>query len=136
MQYLLDSATNPGSSASKDYIVPYCSNVDPTDGEYPRATVAAQEPVFDVLERALASDDKRHILVLADSGMGKTTLLLNLVARKQRHRCFAPIPLGEAGALERLDAIPNKGDTVLLLDAFDEDPRAIEDRSEEHTSER
>jgi len=114
-------------SAINDYLVPYCSNVDPTDREDLRNTVAVRESVFDALERELAADDRRHILVLADSGMGKTTLLLNLVARGQNRRRFALVPLSEAGALERLEAIPNKRETVLLLDAFDEDPRAIED---------
>lgn len=92
-------------SASKDYLIPYCSNVDPSDREDLRNTVAVREPVFDALERELAADDRRHILVLADSGMGKTTLLLNLVARDQGRRRLALIPLGEADALERLDAI-------------------------------
>lgn len=114
-------------SALKDYLVPYCSNVDPSDREDLRNTVAVREPVFDALERELIAEDKRHILVLADSGMGKTTLLLNLVAREQHHRRLALVPLGEADAMERLEAIPNKRETVLLLDAFDEDPRAIED---------
>lgn len=119
-------------SATKDYLVPYCSNVDPSDRDDLRNTVAVREQVFDALDRELSAEDKRHILVLADSGMGKTTLLLNLVAREQRwrrgsRRRIALVPLGEAGALERLDAIPNKRETVLLLDAFDEDPRAIED---------
>lgn len=119
-------------SATTDYLVPYCSNVDPTDREDLRNTVAVREQVLDALDRELNSEEKRHILVLADSGMGKTTLLLNLVAREHRRghrhgRRFALVPLGEAGALERLVAIPNKRETILLLDAFDEDPRAIED---------
>lgn len=119
-------------SATKDYLIPYCSNVDPSDREDLRNTVAVREQVLDALDRELRAEDKRHILVLADSGMGKTTLLLNLVAREQRRkpglrRRLALVPLGEAGALERVNAIPHKRETVLLLDAFDEDPRAIED---------
>lgn len=119
-------------SATRDYLVPYCSNVDPSDREDLRNTVAVREHVLNALDRELSAEDKRHILVLADSGMGKTTLLLNLVAREQRRkegrrRRFALVPLGEADALERLDTIPKKRETILLLDAFDEDPRAIED---------
>lgn len=119
-------------SATRDYLEPYCSNVDPSDREDLRNTVAVREHVLNALDRELSAEDKRHILILADSGMGKTTLLLNLVAREQRRkegrrRRFALVPLGEAGALERLNAIPQKRETILLLDAFDEDPRAIED---------
>lgn len=119
-------------SAAKDYLVPYCSNVDPSDREDLRNTVAVREGVFNALDRELDAEDRRHILILADSGMGKTTLLLNLVAREQRRgsrrrRRMALVPLGEAGALDKVGAISNKRETVLLLDAFDEDPRAIED---------
>mgnify|MGYP003667511705 CR=1 FL=1 len=116
-------------SASKDYLVPYCSNVDPSDREDLRNTVAVRERVFDALVRELAADDRKHILILADSGMGKTTLLLNLVAREEDRFRFALISLGKSGALEQLKRVPHKRDTVLLLDAFDEDPRAIEDAS-------
>lgn len=115
------------SLAVRDYITPFCSNVDPTDRDDLRDTVAVREPIFDALERELADQDRRHILILADSGMGKTTLLLNLVSRERKRYRFALIPLGEQGAIDRIKGIPNQRDTVLLLDAFDEDPRAIED---------
>ncbi|RYH63952.1 MAG: hypothetical protein EON54_07130 [Alcaligenaceae bacterium] len=119
-------------AAAQDYLEPYCSNVDPSDREDLRNTVAVREPVLAALDRELDAEDNRHILVLGDSGMGKTTLLLNLVSREQRRasaRRFALIPLGEPGALDALRAIPAKRETILLLDALDEDPRAIEDAS-------
>jgi hypothetical protein len=120
-------------AATQDYLEPYCSNVDPSDREDLRNTVAVREAVLAALDRELDADDNRHILILGDSGMGKTTLLLNLVSREQRRRAgarrLALIPLGEPGALDALRAIPAKRETILLLDAFDEDPRAIEDAS-------
>jgi hypothetical protein len=64
--------------------------------------------------------------------MGKTTLLLNLVGRelkkprKQRKR-IALIPLSQPDAIDQIESIESKRDTILLLDAFDEDARAIED---------
>ena len=120
-------------AAMQDYLEPHCSNVDPSDREDLRNTVAVREPVLAALDRELDADDNRHILILGDSGMGKTTLLLNLVSREQRRqvgvRRLALIPLGEPGALDVLRAVPAKRETILLLDAFDEDPRAIEDAS-------
>lgn len=119
-------------AAQRDYVVPYCSNVDPSDQEDLRNTVGVRQGVFDALNRELDTDEKRHILVLADSGMGKTTLLLNLVAkerskRKSKRRRFALVPLGQAAALTQIESIEDKRNTILLLDAFDEDARAIED---------
>ena len=118
-------------AAMQDYLEPYCSNVDPSDREDLRNSVAVREPVLAALDRELDADDNRHILILGDSGMGKTTLLLNLVSREHRRRGsvrrLALIPLGESGALDALRAVPAKRETILLLDAFDEDPRAIED---------
>lgn len=113
--------------AANDYVIPYCSNVDPSDREDLRNTVAVREPVFDALLRDLVAEDRKYILVLADSGMGKTTLLLNLVARQAKRFRFALVPLGEVGALTAIAAVPEKRDTILLLDAFDEDIQAIED---------
>ncbi|MFN9474948.1 NACHT domain-containing protein [Acidovorax sp.] len=120
-------------AAAQDYLEPYCSNVDPSDREDLRNTVAVREPVLAALDRELDAEDNRHILVLGDSGMGKTTLMLNLVSREQRRRTsarrLALIPLGEPGALDAIRAIPAQRETILLLDALDEDPRAIEDAS-------
>lgn len=120
-------------AAAQDYLEPYCSNVDPSDREDLRNTVAVRELVLAALDRELDADGNRHILVLGDSGMGKTTLLLNLVSREQRRRArsrrIALIPLGEPGAIDAIRRIQAKRETILLLDAFDEDPRAIEDVS-------
>jgi len=62
--------------------------------------------------------------------MGKTSFLLNYFARHLRRWCksfqIELIPLGESGLAERLEKIPEPAQTVLLLDAFDEDLEAIE----------
>ncbi len=72
-------------------------------------------------------------LVLADSGMGKTTFMINLYVqytsffnfgRKYKIRLF---PFGDARILEHIkriksEEIPN---TILLLDAFDEDKKVM-----------
>ena len=64
--------------------------------------------------------------------MGKTTLLLNLFAREQKkqaqeRRRIALIPLNRNDAKEQIGKITNQRETILLLDAFDEDTSAIED---------
>lgn len=67
-----------------------------------------------------------QLFILSDAGMGKTSLLLMLKLAHlfsfwpKRYNCLL-LKLGP-DTLERLRAHPNKGDTVLLLDALDEDP--------------
>ena len=119
------------SNALRHYIIPYCSNIDPSNQEDLRVRVGVKEPIFDALESELSSSGgKRHIMVLADSGMGKTTLLLNLFAREQRKRQkakrkMALVPLSRDDAVEQMKRVEKPRETILLLDAFDEDSRAI-----------
>lgn len=73
--------------AQKDYIVPYCSNIDPSNQDDLRITVGVKELIFSALWNEIESTaGQRHILVLADSGMGKTTFLLNLFANEQEKK--------------------------------------------------
>lgn len=73
-----------------------------------------------------------HLLILADSGMGKTTLALNYYLHNdtrpadERHR-IAVIPLGLQDADQRIQSVPDKAGTVLFLDGLDEDPAAVTD---------
>ena len=65
--------------------------------------------------------------------MGKTTLLINLYRRYKRRYCLnanRPIhllPLSHKSVMEKIAEIENRKNTVLLLDAFDEDPKAVKD---------
>ncbi|MEW5834257.1 MAG: hypothetical protein AB1832_04255 [Pseudomonadota bacterium] len=120
--------------AVQRYIEPHTSNVDPADEDDIRNFAFVRESIFAVIERALASNEKIHLLVLADSGMGKTTLLLNFFARElrkpeRRRREMALVPLGRADAEEQIKAVTEKRSTILLLDALDEDTRAIENHT-------
>lgn len=73
------------------------------------------------------SDDK-YYLVLADSGMGKTTFLVNLFVRynsffrMNRPYSIRYIPFASGEVFDNIRAIKREDaiDTVLLLDAFDE----------------
>jgi hypothetical protein len=119
--------------ALENYIPPLCTNVDPAGAEDLRLVVPFKNPLFEIVDDFLATDrTEKHVLVLADSGMGKTSFLLNYYARNRRKRRgqqvrIAVVPLGRPDVLERIERIENKRSTVLFLDAFDEDTRAIED---------
>ena len=67
--------------AKKDYIVPNCSNIDPTNSDQFNSNVGVHQNVYEALDNELATSSKKHILILADSGMGKTTLLTNYFRR-------------------------------------------------------
>jgi hypothetical protein len=118
--------------ATARYIEPDCQSVDPSGGEEFRAVYAARENAFKSLDALFSeSSQYRYTIVLADSGMGKSSLLLNYYARHQRRRrpeyTVALVPLGIPDAIERIKAVSDPADTVLFLDAFDEDTSAIKD---------
>ena len=117
--------------ARKFYVEPDCSNMDPSNERDLRTAVMVKEPVFGALRAELdPAHGHRHILILADSGMGKTTLLLNLFARRSRHvgrQRTAIVPLNRHDALDQIGRVPEPSETVLLLDALDEDVQAIGD---------
>ncbi len=81
-------------------------------------------------------------LVLADAGMGKTTFLINLLYKYSnkligKKYSIRYIALGDPYADEYIekykdDSSPQKdgNKTILLLDAFDEDPKALSDYSQ------
>ena len=77
-------------------------------------------------------DQQRFYIVLAGSGMGKTTFMLNLylaylqrrkVGRAQFH--IRLMPLGYPDLLKRIEQIEEQASTILLLDGLDEDTQAI-----------
>jgi hypothetical protein len=120
-------------SSTEFYVVPNCSSIDLSDEEDVRQTVSTQENIFDLIDRYLfttAAD--RHLLVLADSGMGKTSFVINYYLRHQRlrrsrsSRLFV-IPLGLPDVDDRISRIDDKRNTILFLDALDEDTKAISD---------
>jgi hypothetical protein len=114
------------------YVPPTCQDLDPAGGEEPKLVYAVKQNLFDALDDALSyPTDYRHFFLLADSGMGKTSALINYYARHLRSWTnkykLALVPLGLPGVDERIIQIENKFETVILLDAFDEDTLAIAD---------
>jgi hypothetical protein len=115
------------------YIPPDGSNINPeADQARTRQGLGVRQSVLAALWVELAAEGKHRILVLADAGMGKTTLLLNLMAREQAKKPgiknpMALFALGQTDALDQIKAIADPHATILLLDALDEDLQAIQD---------
>ncbi|NUO80095.1 DUF1566 domain-containing protein [candidate division KSB1 bacterium] len=121
--------------STQHYVDPFCQVVDPAGAEEPRhLAFNPKDNLFKVVDEALAqSTAHRYLILLADSGMGKTSFLLNYFARYLRKgkRGFALqlVPLGIPDADARIATIAKKEKTVLLLDALDEDTLAIVDHA-------
>jgi len=82
--------------------------------------------------------NSNKLLIIADAGMGKTSLLINyhrynlkLFSIKRLLKCyFIPlkiivIPLSSINISNCIDSIEDKSNTIICLDAFDEDSEAI-----------
>lgn len=123
--------------ATTHYIRPKCQDVDPAGSEEFRYVYATKEDLFEAVDKFLASPwEHKYTILLADSGMGKTSFVLNYYAyhwrrgRKQKRFDLAVVPLSIPNADDHIKKISNPKDTVLLLDAFDEDTRAIQNHRE------
>ena len=119
--------------ATRYYVEPFCSSVDPAQEAEPRHLLVTEEKVFRHIDKFLDySSTNRHLLVLAGSGMGKTSLVTNYYVRNLKkpvwkRRRIEAIPLGDPEAEAEIKKIENPKETVLFLDAFDEDPAALRD---------
>ena len=120
---------------TRHYIEPDCQSVDPSGLEDFRAIVPTRVPLFSAMDRILRSPGTmRFLIVLADSGMGKTAFLLNYYARHRRRPWWQTsgvelklVPLNQPDATEMIAAVPeaDRKKTILFLDALDEDQKAI-----------
>ena len=126
----------PVIDKATDLFVPTkCQNIDPSNENEPResfafATKEKLIPFF--IKKVFNADknDQRYFLVLADSGMGKTTFMINLFTSYQNR--FAKkynirlLPLGDNRVDEFIAKIEDsyKINTILLLDGLDDDPKA------------
>lgn len=70
---------------------------------------------------------KKYYLCLADCGMGKTTFLINLyyrILKQGKYQCQF-INLQDSSCIAQIGKISEKGKTILLLDALDENDNAL-----------
>lgn len=116
------------------YIEPHCQHHNPADYDEREPISFVRSPVFETINRFLRGDfviqgdGRSQLFMLSDAGMGKTSLLLML---KLAHlMSFWPkgydcvlIKCG-TNSLETIASIKDRANTVLLLDALDEDPVA------------
>lgn len=120
-------------SALRGYVIPDCAATDPSNADEIHRVAAIRQPVMQAVDEFVAKSKNTHLLVLADTGMGKTTFCLNYFDRinklseKKEGPLCAVIPLGRPDTVSKIRAIASKNDTVLILDALDEDVEAMED---------
>src|SRR5262249_17511441 len=112
-------STADTSRSIRYYIEPFCQDVDPAGAEEPRFVSGVRQKLFEALDDALLRETElKYIILVADSGMGKTSAFINYYARhlrRWRHQNqIALIPLYRSDADDRIAAIENKSETILL----------------------
>jgi len=121
--------------STKYYIPPDYSDDDPThlDLDIVDFGKLSSGKLYDKIDEFLSgASPYHHLMLLGDSGTGKTSFLLNYYAQNQRQRRnkrrrIALIPLGMPNPLKHIEKIAEPQNTVLFLDGFDEDAGAIQD---------
>lgn len=124
---------------TKNYITQYYQNISPTDGDEPgvlHAAAAKSKILKEFLnKKLLTTSDYKYFIILADAGMGKTAFSVNLFLKyrakkyifKSLKHNIALIPFGYNEFINKINEIEDKNNTILILDAFDEDLVAIKD---------
>ena len=121
----------------KYYIPTRGQDIDPCNEEEIRENNGkynTEELIPFLCKRAFSEESfGKHYIILADSGMGKTTFLVNLYrqyvlknrfwSRDRMNMRF--IPLSSETCMEQIQKIDNQGKTILLLDALDESKDAM-----------
>lgn len=116
------------------YIEPNCQHVNPANEDEDEPNSVVESPVFKTVNAFLsgtfsvAEDGRNQMFVLSDAGMGKTSLLMMLQLAyltsfwPNKYECVL-LKLGN-DSLHKIASIDQKSNTVLLLDALDEDPNS------------
>lgn len=115
---------------AKFYIQPNCQQVNPADELEDETISSIRAGVFETIDKffhrdILTRDGASQMFILADAGMGKTSLMMML---KLSHlMAFWPkgfqcqlLKLGPT-TLDDISKLENKTKTILLLDSLDED---------------
>ncbi len=115
---------------AKFYIQPDCQQVNPADELEDETISTIRAGVFETINKFLnrdivTRDGASQMFILADAGMGKTSLLMmvklsHLMAFWPKNYQCRLLKLG-ASTLNDIEKIENKSQTVLLLDSLDED---------------
>ncbi|MEO1417679.1 MAG: Clp protease N-terminal domain-containing protein, partial [Bacteroidota bacterium] len=130
-------------NATEDYIPTYFQDFSPShyvqlsgafESHQRENGVSSFLKIFESRQRVrLIRGGKRRYMILGDTGMGKTTFLLNLFLayskRKQNKEHALDIkllPLGYPDVLNQIETISQPERTILLLDGLDEDAQAVQ----------
>lgn len=122
---------------AKFYIEPHCQHINPADEDEEEPISVVTSPVFKTINMFLngefsnRGDGRSQMLVLADAGMGKTSLLLmfklsHITSFFPRNTDCQLFKLGKSTMMD-IKNIEQPTKTILLLDALDEDPEAWDD---------
>ena len=114
---------------SKFYVPPRCQAIS----KYSEKNKYSK-PIFEVLNEFLTREmaspgcGKNQFFILGDAGMGKTSLLAIIhyfgLTQFWPSSEFTHIEKLGPDSLERIKAMKNSGNCILLLDSLDEDPRS------------
>ena len=120
------------------YVEPDCQDADPSDPGS-RGLGARRKPLFEEMDRLLPNSANKYVILLADSGMGKSSFVLNYYLRhistsKEQEYPLVAIPLYKDkesvdDELRQRIRPEDRHNTIVLLDALDEDAVAIQDHS-------
>jgi hypothetical protein len=122
--------------SKRNFIKTKCQNIDPANDINYKSSHAfsTKEDLLNFFSKKvfkIKENDNRFYLILGDSGMGKSTFMLNLFSRynsflniKLNKKNIKLLPLGENFKVirDKILTIDNPKKTILLLDGFDEIP--------------
>ena len=114
------------------YIPTRGQNIDPCDCEeiIDNSSCISQKLIPFFMQNNFENNN-RYYIVLADSGMGKTTFLFNLFfsyyKKLLRKHQIKFIPLSINDVFEEIEKIEDQQNTILLLDGLDENREAMND---------
>lgn len=125
----IDRVFQPPEQFIPYYVHPYAQNINPADSHEEDTGLVARTSALELFSRFfLIRDRYQHVLVLSDSGMGKTSLMVTLrllyLARMVRPPLKVELFKLSADTMEKIEKIKNPAETVLLLDGLDEDREA------------
>ncbi len=117
-------------SAADRFIPRKCQRISPYSSSFKKKSMNKGE-LTQVLDRFIDQNVRcRYFLLLADSGMGKTTFLLNYYLynnrrSKKKKQKIVLISLKIDDADQLIGSMPDQNNTILMLDGLDEDCRAF-----------
>lgn len=107
------------------YIWPDCQSVDPQNRNQEGKIAEVRSSITNTMDQLIFKDRTvKHIFLMAASGMGKTTFLLNYFAylnkKVLKKYQVELIPMSLKNVFNRLKEIDDPANTILLLDGYDD----------------